>query len=49
MKACAASGSIYVLVNGSPTADFNVKKGLCQGDPLAHFFFGGDRGVGWVG
>lgn len=39
MKVCVALGSISVLVNGSPTADFSVKKGLRQGDPLAPFLF----------
>jgi hypothetical protein len=28
-----------ILVNGSPTEEINIKRGLKQGDPLAHFLF----------
>lgn len=38
-KACLVSSTISVLVNGSPTKEFSMEKGLRQGDPMAPFLF----------
>ena len=39
MKACVFGGSMSVLVNGSPTKEICINRGLKQGDPLALFLF----------
>jgi hypothetical protein len=39
MRACVFGGSLSVLVNGSPTGEINIQRGLKQGDPLAPFLF----------
>ncbi|XP_019442242.1 PREDICTED: uncharacterized protein LOC109346956 [Lupinus angustifolius] len=39
IKSCLQSNSISILVNGSPTAEFNMTRGLRQGDPIAPFLF----------
>ncbi|XP_071729199.1 uncharacterized protein [Rutidosis leptorrhynchoides] len=37
--ACLKSASISILVNGSPTDEFNLGRGVRQGDPLSSFLF----------
>jgi hypothetical protein len=39
IRACVFSGNLSVLVNGSPTEEINIQRGLKQGDPLAPFLF----------
>ncbi|GKV25193.1 hypothetical protein SLEP1_g34663 [Rubroshorea leprosula] len=39
IRECLASSSISVLINGSPTNQFSVSKGLRQGDLLSPFLF----------
>lgn len=46
IKACVCSSRISILVNRSLTQEFEVKRGLKQGDPLAPLlFFVGYLGV----
>nr|GEZ72511.1 hypothetical protein [Tanacetum cinerariifolium] len=39
IQACLKSARSSILVNGSPTSEFSIKRGLRQGDPLGLFLF----------
>ena len=39
MKGSISTARVSVLVNGSPTNEFQMGKGVRQGDPLAPFLF----------
>jgi hypothetical protein len=39
MRACVFGGNLSVLVNGSPTREINIQRGLKQGNLLAPFLF----------
>lgn len=39
IRACVCSNFISVLINGSPSREFQAKRGLCQGDPLFPFLY----------
>jgi hypothetical protein len=39
VKACVFGGNLSVLVNGCPTGEINIQRGIKQGDLLAPFVF----------
>ncbi|XP_071712651.1 uncharacterized protein [Rutidosis leptorrhynchoides] len=39
INACLSSATLSVLINGSPTKEFKIQKGVRQGDPLAPYLF----------
>ncbi|GAU33092.1 hypothetical protein TSUD_259430 [Trifolium subterraneum] len=50
-RVCVFAGNLAVLVNGSPSSEIKIQRGLKQGDPLAPFLFllvvEGFSGVMW--
>ncbi|GKG09710.1 cysteine-rich receptor-like protein kinase, partial [Tanacetum coccineum] len=39
VHSCLRSSSMSILVNGSPSDEFRLERGVRQGDPLSHFLF----------
>jgi hypothetical protein len=39
IRACVCNGKLAILVNGCPTEEVNIQRGLKQGDLLAPFLF----------
>ncbi|GJS90295.1 RNA-directed DNA polymerase, eukaryota, reverse transcriptase zinc-binding domain protein [Tanacetum coccineum] len=42
---CLSSASVYVLINGPPSREFKMERGLRQGDPLSLFFSYSGRSI----
>lgn len=36
---CISSARVFVLVNGNPTKQFSIQRGVRQGDPISSFLF----------
>lgn len=39
IKECVTTATASILVNGNPTNEFPLQRGLCQGNPLSPFLF----------
>lgn len=39
IRRCLSSSKVFVLVNENPTSEFDMERGIKQGDPLSPFLF----------